>query len=181
MDNRYNFLILGLLIILISSGVAEVSAQPEGDSAWLPITSWSWSSPQYEVSIIGGGTSFLAYITFENRKAETATITSLTMATPWTPQPTWNGRRAIAPGTQSSIEFNGQIPAGQVGNHVLSMTGIVEFDGTEYKMTWMEGATLIVTQGIPGFPIESITLGLLAAMVVLLAKRGIRLPTARFQ
>jgi hypothetical protein len=161
--------------------VAEISAQAEGDPSWLVIKSWEWDKETYQTSIIGGGTPFTATIIFENMKGETAEIIRLTMATSWTPNPTWSGSVIIAPGDTGTVEFAGNIAAGQTGDHQISLTGIVKFGGTEYAMTWMKGATLTAESQIPGFPMESIAVGLLAAMVVLFAKRGIRLPRARFQ
>jgi hypothetical protein len=181
MNQKYGFLIFSILIILASSGVAEINAQADGDPSWLVIKSWEWDKETYQTNIVGGGTPFTAMITFENMKGETAEITRLTMATAWTPNPTWSGSVTIAPGATGTVEFTGQIAAGQTGDQIISLTGIVKFGGTEYKMTWMKGATLSASSQIPGFPMESIALGLLAAIVVLFAKRGIRLPRARFQ
>lgn len=181
MNQKYSFLIFSVLIILASSGVAEINAQADGDPSWLVIKSWEWDKETYQTSLIGGGTPFTATITFENMKGETAEIISLTMATSWTPNPTWTGSVVIAPGATGTIEFPGTIAAGQTGEQIISLTGRVKFGGTEYKMTWMQGATLSSESQIPGFPMESIALGLLAALIVLFAKRGIRLPRARFQ
>ncbi len=181
MNQKYSFLILGILVILASSGVAEINAQADGDPLWLVIKSWEWDQETYQTSMMGGGTPFTATITFENMKGETAEITSLTMATAWTPNPAWSGSVIIASGATGTVEFPGMISAGQTGEQIISLTGIVKFGGTEYKMTWFTGATMNTETQIPGFPMESIALGLLAAIVVLFAKRGIRLPRARFQ
>ena len=177
MNRRYYFLVLGLLMVLAGSGVAEIGAQPEGNAEWLPIKSWEWDKDMYEVPAIGGSTSFTAHITFKNMRGETATITSLTMATVWTPQPTWTGSISIPAGGTGTVEFKGSIAAGQTGDHTISLTGTVEFDGTEYKITWFKGSTLHAESTmIPGFPVESVAFGLLAAIIVLLLRRGIVLP-----
>jgi len=132
--------------------------------------------------VIGGDTPFIASITFDNMKDETATIKSLTMATLWTPQPTWTGSISIPAGGTGTVEFKGSIAAGQTGDQTISLTGIVEFDGTEYKITWFKGSTLHIEAAmIPGFPVESVAFGLLAAITVLLLRRGIVLPKSRFQ
>ncbi len=182
MNRRYQFLVLGLLVVLAGSGIAEIGAQPEGNAEWLPIKSWEWDKEKYETQVIGGATPFTATITFENMKGETATITSLKMATVWTPQPTWTGSIPIPAGGTGTVEFKGSIAAGQTGDQTISLTGTVEFDGTEYKITWFKGSTLHIEAAmIPGFPVESMAFGLLAAIIVLLLRRGTALPKSRFQ
>jgi len=180
-NKRYFVLVLGLLMVLAGSGVVEISAQAEGSADWLPIRSWEWDKDEYESPIFGGGASFTATITFENTKAETATITNLELSSTWLPHPTWTGSVTISPGTTGTVDFTGNIPAGQAATEILSLTGIVTFDGTEYEIIWFQAKELKIKAGIPGFPGESIAVGLVAAIAVLLMRRGIKLPKAGFQ
>jgi len=133
--------------------------------------------------MMGGSTPFTATITFENLKDKTATITSLTMSGGWTgTQPTWTSSLVINPGQTGTIKLTGSIPAGETGDRAVALIGIVGFDGSEYKITWFNAATLRVKSAmIPGFPAESIALGLLGAIIVLFAKRAIRLPKPSLQ
>jgi len=182
MDERHGFLVLSVLIVLASSGVAQTIAQTEGDSAWIPIKSWKWDKEVYETSMVGAATPFTAIITFENKKEQTATITALTMATSWNPQPTWSGEVTIDPGAEKTIEFHGNIAAGQTGDQLISLEGTVSFDGTVYKITWFNASTISTkAQVVPGFPAESIALGLIAAVITLFIMRRKSLPKTRFQ
>lgn len=185
MNKGYLLLVVGLIVVLAGSSVADITAQAEGNAEWLPIKSWKWDKEKYETK--GQGTPyvpFTATITFENAKAETATITSLTMNAGWTTEkPTWGETLTIEPGATGTIEISGNIPPNEDGDRSVSLVGIVKFDGTEYEITWLDASTLRIEQqtGIPGFPTESIALGLLGAIIVLFAKRGIPLPKSRFQ
>ncbi len=182
MDERHGFLVLSVLIVLASSSVTHAIAQSEGDSKWLPIKSWNWDKQVYETAMVGGATPFTALITFENKKGQKATITSLTMASGWSPQPTWKGEVTIAAGAEGTVEFKGSIAAGQTGDQLISLEGIVSFDGTAYKLTWFNVTTLSTkAQVVPGFPAESIALGLVAAVIVLFARRRKMLPRMSFQ
>ena len=182
MDKRHIVLVFSILVILAGSGVTQTLAQTEGDAAWLPIKSWKWDKQVYETSMVGAATPFTALITFENKKGQTATITALKMATSWNPQPTWTGEITIAPGAEGTIELEGNIAAGQTGDQLISLEGTVSFDGTAYKLTWFNVTTISTkAQAVPGFPVESIALGLIAAVIVLFIRRGKSLPKTRFQ
>jgi len=47
MNRRYYSLVLGLLMVLAGSAVAEIGAQPEGNEEWLLIKSWEWDKEKY--------------------------------------------------------------------------------------------------------------------------------------
>ena len=183
MNKGYLLLVVGLIVVLAGSSTAEINAQAEGNAEWLPVESWEWDQSQYETQAIGGSTPFTATITFKNMKGETATITKLTMSAGWTgTQPTWEGTVTIEPDATGTVEFSGEIPAGETGDRSVALIGIVQFDGAEYEITWFNATMIHVTSSmIPGFPAESIALGLLGAVIVLFAKRGIQLPKSRFQ
>ena len=180
MNKRYFILVIGVLMVLAGSGVAEISAQAEGSPDWLPVRNWEWDKDTYESPVFGSA-SFTATITFENMKAETATITNLELSSSWLPHPTWTGSVTISPGATGTVDFTGELPGGQAATEILSLTGIVKFDGTEYEIIWFQIKELKIKAGIPGFPGESIAVGLVAAIAVLLMRRGIRLPKTRFQ
>lgn len=183
MNKGYLLLVLGLITFLAGSSAVEISAQAEGSADWLPIESWEWDQSLYQTQAIGGSTPFTATITFKNMKGETAIIKRLEIAAGWTgTQPTWEGALTIEPGETGTVEFNGEIPAGETGDRYVALVGIVSFGGVEYEIEWFNASMLSTKSSmIPGFPAESIALGLLGAVIVLFAKRGIRLPKSRFQ
>ena len=167
-----------LFLTILTLSIIPVAAQTAGDTSWLTMDKLEWGTTNKRfASTETAITRVQPTLTFTNKKSETATITKVELY--FNPELSgkfsWEGSETVASGESTDIMIRVEIDKNQdTGSRDVMVRVMVTYGGKEYEIDYgkIDGITIYrPAGGIPGFPWESIALGLAIAFVVVISRR----------
>ncbi len=172
------------LLTILAFSVVPVAAQKAGDKAWLSMDRLNWGTTNKRFSSTETAiTRVQPTLRFTNHKADTATITKVEMY--FNPELSgkfsWEGSETVASGASTDIVIRAEIDKAQkTGDYDCKARVLVTYSGEEYEIDYGKIDAITIYRpagGIPGFPWESIAMGLAIATIVVVSRRRIlRIP-----